>query len=362
MIGELIIPTRDPIQAYRLQRWFIAASASVMVALLLFAAYKFHVLPWHAFRNAGLAILCCVVAFYAVFRSGINRLFPDQSLTFPQIFCSTLVILYVLHQAPSAHGVLALIYMVAFLFGVFRLSTTQLLALTAFVSISYAFIISLEWDAVSVENNRKVLNWIVLTATLAFFSVMGGYISRLRKSVEDSRNELEKALARIENLALHDELTGALNRRSLMDALKKQKSRADRLGTPFSILMLDIDYFKRVNDTHGHMGGDVVLKSFARAVPACLRQTDTFGRFGGEEFLVILEGTPLDQVPLVATRICECARDLNFDELASGFRISVSVGAAEYRKPETWEATLERSDRALYRAKRGGRDRFELEG
>ena len=341
----------------------MAAGASSMVVALLFIAYLLDVLSLRTFVNAALLTLFFVMAFYAVFRSGLNLRFRDPSLTLLQILCSTLVILYTLYESKHAHGVLALIYMVSFLFGVFRLSTRELLSLTAFVSLSYGAIIAVRWHSRADTGDFKLmlLSWIVLTAVLVFFSIMGGYISRLRKEVAESKVRLEKALLRIENMAARDELTDLINRRSLIDILKIQKSRGDRYGTTFSILMVDIDFFKRVNDTLGHQAGDMVLKNFAQAASASLRETDLLGRYGGEEFMAVLDQTPLDKSGIVAGRLCALARKLTFDETARELRISVSIGAAEYRKPEQWQATVERADQALYRAKHAGRDRFELE-
>lgn len=363
MLNRLIFPTNDPKQSHRIQRMLMAAAASSMVVALLFISYLLEVLTLSAFLNAALLTLFFVIAFYAVFRSGLNLRFRDPSLTLPQIVCSTLVILYALYESKNAHGVFALIYMVSFLFGVFRLSTRQLLALTAFVVLSYAVIIAVQGHAGIDPHDFKLmlLNWIVLTAVLVYFSVMGGYISRLRKQVAQSKAELEKALVRIEYMAARDELTGLINRRSLIDVLKQQKSRGDRYGTAFSILMVDIDFFKRVNDTLGHQAGDLVLKGFAEAASASLRGTDVLGRYGGEEFMAVLDLTALDRSGIVAGRLCALARALNFDELATGLRISVSIGGAQYRKSEQWQATVERADHAMYRAKHTGRDRFELE-
>ncbi len=363
MLSRLLIPTNDPKQSHRIRRLLMAAGASSMVVVLLFISFLLDVLPLRAFVIAALVTLFFVLAFYAIFRSGLNLRFRDSSLTLPQIFCSTLVILYALNESQNGHGVLALIYMVSFLFGVFRLSTRQLLSLTAFVALSYAGIIAVRWHsgADPIQFKLMLLNWIVLTAVLVFFSVMGGYISRLRKEVAESKVRLEKALLHIENMAARDELTGLLNRRSLVDILAQQKSRGDRYGTTFSILMVDIDFFKRVNDTLGHQAGDVVLRVFAQAASASLRGTDLLGRYGGEEFMAVLDQTPIQRSGIVAGRLCALARKLTFEESSSGLHISISIGAAEYRKPEQWQATVERADQALYRAKHAGRDRFELE-
>lgn len=346
-----------------MRRYLMAAGASVMVVVLLFAAYLADVLGMRAFLNAALLTLFFVIAYYVIFRSGFNLRFSDPSLTIPQIVCSMAVALYALYESNDGDGVLTMIYLVSFMFGVFRLSTRQLLVLTAIAAISYALVIGVQWhaDPSPYILKRKALTWIALTSVLVFFSLTGGYVSKLRKDIADSKKRLEAAVLRIEDLASKDELTGVFNRRTLVTVLNQQKNRADRYRIPFSVLMLDIDHFKRVNDTYGHQGGDKVLKEFATAVSGCLRNTDVFGRYGGEEFLAILEQTPLAHVPIAAARLCALARQLRFDELASEFRISVSVGGAQYRIPEDWQMTVDRADEALYRAKNGGRDRFELE-
>jgi diguanylate cyclase len=220
MLKSLFFPTGDPRQLHRMRRWLMATGASIMAVVLFFAAYLLDLLDREAFAIAALLTAGFIVLFYAVFRSGLNLRFRDASLTLPQILASFLVILYVLSQSKEAPGILALLFMVSFLFGVFRLRTRQLLTLTAFVAFSYALIIAVKWypeagaDPVAVK--RQMLNWIVLTAVLVFFSIMGGYISNLRKELAGSKARLEEALKRIEHMVSVDELTGVQNRRSLM--------------------------------------------------------------------------------------------------------------------------------------------------
>ena len=334
-----------------------------MAVSLFFTAHILGGLPLHAFINAALLTFFFIVVFFVVFRSGLNKHFQDASLTKPQILASALVVLYVLFESPDSHGTVALIFLVAFMFGVFRLNTRELLALSTIVALAYALVIAKQAQIGmdSTELNRRLLNWIVLTTVLVFFSVMGGYISGLRKKAQESKVQLEQAVLRIERLATRDELTGVSNRRSLVDALKIQQGRSGRYGTTFSVLMLDIDHFKRVNDTHGHRAGDLVLRDLAHAALRCVRSVDNFGRYGGEEFLVILDQTPLQGAIVVAQRLCECARELRFNDWAPDLRISISIGVTEYSKPEDWQVTIARADRALYRAKNDGRDRFEEE-
>ena len=343
----------------------MAAGASGMVLALFLAAHLLNLLDRRAFVTTFLVTLGFVVLFYAVFRSSLNLRFRDPSLTLPQVLAATLVILYALSRSKEGHGILAMIYMVPFLFGVFRLSTRQLLGVTAFVAISYALIIGVKWgsemDTDPHAFNLKLLNWIVLTSVLTFFSIMGGYISGLRRRIADANVGLEKAMVRIERLAARDELTDVLNRRSLVEALGQQKGRADRYGAFFSILMVDIDFFKRVNDTHGHPAGDAVLARFAKAAAASLRQSDVFGRYGGEEFLAVLDQTLLDGACIVGERMCGMAKRLQFEEFDAALRVTISVGIAQYRPREEWQGLIERADQALYRAKAAGRDRIERE-
>jgi diguanylate cyclase (GGDEF)-like protein len=358
-------PEDNEKQALRLRRWMMAAGASAIVVAVFFAAHLLDLLDRRTFWTASLVTLGFVVAFYVMFRSGLNLRYRDPSLTMPQILAASLVLLYTVSQSKEGHGVLALLFLMPFLFGVFRLRTRQLLGLTAFVSISYALIIYLKWGFQSEADpdsfHVKILNWFVSTFVLAFFAVMGGYISKLRKDLTANKERLESALSRIESMAARDYLTGVFNRRSLFDIVQQQKNRADRHGTTFSVLMIDIDHFKRVNDSYGHQAGDAVLKKFADAAGATLRGVDVFGRYGGEEFMVILEQASLDLAGAIAARICELARNLAFDQRPGGPSITVSIGCAEYRKPEPWEQTVERADKALYRAKEKGRNRVETQ-
>lgn len=363
MLGNIVFPLDDPKQVHRIRRFLLGAGAAMMVLLLLALSTAFGVLPRRAFYIASTAMIVLLAAFFLAFRTGFNKRFADPSLTLGQIVASTVVILYCLAESPRGHGIFALIYMVSFLFGVFRLSTRELLGLTGFVALTYGMILALQGRTNPNPDRigEDILRWIVIVAVLAFFSFMGGYISRLRKNLAEANVRLEKAMLRIEHLAASDELTGVLNRRSLVEALGQQKSRADRYGVHHSVLMVDIDFFKHVNDTYGHAAGDAVLSRFASAAAGCLRQTDSFGRYGGEEFLAVLDQTSLEGACIVGERMCAMAKQLAFTEFDEKLQVSVSIGIAQYRPKEEWKEMVERADQALYRAKEGGRDRIECE-
>jgi diguanylate cyclase (GGDEF)-like protein len=171
--------------------------------------------------------------------------------------------------------------------------------------------------------------------------------------------QLSAALQLVQHEAETDSLTGQPNRRALDELLKQQVKVAQHAGRVFSVLLLDIDHFKLVNDTHGHGVGDDTLRAFAQRVREHLRQGDTCARYGGEEFVVVLPGTTLVAALEVAERL---RRGVAGAPLVSVplVRATVSIGAAQHGADETAEQLLARADSAVYAAKRGGRNQVRV--
>lgn len=157
--------------------------------------------------------------------------------------------------------------------------------------------------------------------------------------------------------ATTDALTGLDNRRHVMPQLHSEIARARRSGTTFSVIMGDLDHFKRVNDEHGHAAGDRVLKSVARIMRASIRTQDRAVRWGGEEFLILLPDTRADQARIAAEKIRRTVSGEAFDVNAHKIAITISMGVAEYHGESEPDNLIERADNALYQAKRAGRDR-----
>ena len=170
--------------------------------------------------------------------------------------------------------------------------------------------------------------------------------------------ELELERRELLDLANRDPLTKSLNRRKLGDVLADETARADRYGTPFAVVMLDIDHFKNINDTYGHDVGDSVLIELASRLRACLRQVDRLARYGGEEFVVAAPGIDMAGGLEMAERLRRAVADAPF---ALAGTVTSSFGVAAYRAGERDEDMLKRADEALYRAKSGGRNRVERE-
>ena len=171
--------------------------------------------------------------------------------------------------------------------------------------------------------------------------------------------QLSEALLLVQHEAETDALTGAPNRRALDELLRHQVQIAAATGRAFSVLLLDIDHFKLVNDTHGHGAGDDTLRAFAQRVREHLRQGDTCARFGGEEFVVVLPGTTLVAALEVAERLRHGVAEASLMTVPM-VRTTVSIGAAQHRVAETAEQLLARADTAVYAAKRGGRNQVRV--
>ncbi len=175
---------------------------------------------------------------------------------------------------------------------------------------------------------------------------------------------LNNALAhdRLQTLAALDPLTGAYNRRFGLLRLHEEFGRAVRASTPLGVVMLDVDHFKAVNDTHGHVVGDRVLRSIAALTRSALREGDVLMRYGGEEFLAVLPAASSDDVRGVGERIRRLVEDSAVMEGEVAVRVTVSVGGVAYpnRSVEHEEGLVELADGALYRAKESGRNRVEI--
>ncbi|WP_332670683.1 diguanylate cyclase [Aromatoleum sp.] len=172
--------------------------------------------------------------------------------------------------------------------------------------------------------------------------------------VEERNNELQRALEQMEHLAYTDRLTGAWNRRHLEDAALIEMSRAERHGFPASMLIIDIDHFKALNDSHGHAVGDRVLVDLVCCIRNGIRRADTVTRWGGEEFVVLAPDTPLHEAEQLARKIRDHVAATVFVETLA---VTVSIGVAEYECGAGLESWFAHADRALYRAKSGGRNR-----
>ncbi|MGZ3158254.1 MAG: GGDEF domain-containing protein [Burkholderiaceae bacterium] len=181
-----------------------------------------------------------------------------------------------------------------------------------------------------------------------------------RQEVQEAENRihaLESKLEQMSELVREDQLTGSLNRRGLDDVFEREVARSERRHTPFCIAMLDLDDFKKLNDTHGHLAGDEALIHLVKVVKETLRTMDVIARFGGEEFLIMLPDTPLEEATHTVTRVQRELTKQLFMHNNERLLITFSAGVALRGPNEEQAALIKRADEALYKAKRAGKNR-----
>lgn len=176
---------------------------------------------------------------------------------------------------------------------------------------------------------------------------------RLEVQVQERTKELTQALEEMEKLSVTDTLTNLHNRYKIEEILKNEIIRAERYNRCFGLLMLDIDFFKDVNDKYGHIQGDEILKEFADILKTHTRDSDYIGRWGGEEFLVIIPESSLEAIVGFAERIRSGILDHRFDVVG---KITVSIGATLYKNGDTVESLISKADDAMYISKKSGRN------
>jgi len=183
-------------------------------------------------------------------------------------------------------------------------------------------------------------------------------IKRVLRETEFKR-ERAKLLAEMEQLAITDALTGLYNSRQFFKEIKQEILRSSRYTRALSLMILDIDFFKKYNDTWGHLEGDKVLMKIGSIINSCLRSMDTAYRYGGEEFAIILPETGLKKACVVGTRIKDnIAAEIFTPTPGSTQSVTISIGASELTKKEDFTAFIKRTDKALYKSKETGRNKL----
>lgn len=225
--------------------------------------------------------------------------------------------------------------------------SVRLATLTASASTLLILVVTL---ASAVEPGLQRLHLVWLLAAFSFGMVNVFILERAHKLMFITQKELARS-------ASTDGLTGLWNRSRIEQLFARECARARRYGTPFSVILIDIDHFKEVNDTHGHTVGDTVLRQFAQLLRNNVRQVDQVGRLGGEEFLIVLPEINAKQARAAAETL---RQRINHHQFETVQHKTASFGVTQYYGKETLQSMLDRVDQALYAAKNNGRDRVEV--
>jgi diguanylate cyclase (GGDEF)-like protein len=299
--------------------------------------------------------------FAVLSETHVNDRFEDHYLTSYQIGTNIALQLGFLLAAPEIGYAFLSFLFLAFGFGALRMTSRQAAiawSLTAIGVIPAFLFVSTPIGmpvGTPLERLAAMLSFIITIGQCAF---VGLYGSSLRTMLYNRSVELRGAYKRIEELAELDELTGSFNRRCIMRMLEDEIARAHRNKTPCSVALIDLDWFKRINDAHGHPTGDEVLRTFAITTFANIRTIDRFGRYGGEEFLLLLPGTGNEAAAHSLDRLRAIIAELDWSALSAGMTVTISAGVATLVPDETPDALLARADCALYAAKERGRNRI----
>ena len=337
----------------RLRRFGMALSTYVLgFALLLFCALL-GLLPTAALLQVGGLFLLINIALALAFFTGWNERWADPSLTLLQMGLGVSSVTVILVVGRQTQFVAAPFYSVLFVFGMLQLRPRQIAGMTLYVFLSYAAALALRYALFHdvLDLRVEAVTAALVVGSSAWFAVAAGYISNLRARLRESRLQIQA-------LATRDGLTGLWNRRHIDVTLEAALQHAAHQGTPLCVVLVDVDHFKNVNDRHGHAMGDHVLKAVANCLAVSVRAEDHVGRFGGEEFLLILPATSLSQATVLTERLRQRLNAQPIMPMGDG-PVTASFGLADWRSGEAASALVHRADRALYRAKAAGRNRVE---
>jgi len=176
---------------------------------------------------------------------------------------------------------------------------------------------------------------------------------QFRKKLTKVLKDVDKGIDMLYEIATHDEKTGLFNQKFFKSVLGLELDKAKR-GKKLSLIMLDIDHFKKINDEHGHLAGDKILKQLANLLQQKIRKSDIASRFGGEEFLIMLPNATREKGKMIAERLRNSVEKAGFKP-----KITISLGISEFKRGDTSNNLIKKADAALYRAKKKGRNRVE---
>jgi diguanylate cyclase (GGDEF)-like protein len=303
-----------------------------------------------------------LVAFFVVLSEAqFNDRFEDHYLTIYQVGGHVALQLCFLLAAPEIGFAFLSVIFLIFGFGALRMTSRQAIITWTLTMIGLAPVFLLTATPIGLpvgtetERVAAMLSYVLTIGQCAF---VGLYGSTMRKMLYDRSFELKAAYKRIEELAELDELTGASNRRCIMRMLEEEIAQSVRNGSPCSIALIDLDWFKRINDTYGHPTGDEVLRTFSITMFANIRSVDRFGRYGGEEFLLVLPDMDTERAVRALDRLRAIIADLDWSAFSPGMKVTMSAGVATLHPNETSDTFLARADSALYAAKAQGRNRI----
>jgi len=310
-------------------------------------------------RSLSLAMACVWSVFFVLIRSGWSSRLADPLMSLPHAMLSILITVGAYAMLGNTRNDVILLLGQTIAVTMFRIRPRESLFLGLWtVGCLCLTQFALVWLGPEAHNAIfMAAQSAVTSATLLALALVAMWISQLRQKIARGAQKLRATLDQVQALATTDMLTGLLNRRQLEVVMMAELQLARRQGHALCVAVVDLDHFKRVNDLYGHRMGDEVLRRFAALLQTELRQADRVGRWGGEEFVILMPHVDLAQAHMALERIRKRLADLPMSE-HEPLRVTVSGGVAAWSHGLTMEPWLEQADQALYQAKARGRNRI----
>ncbi len=360
-VGDVLFG-QDPRLRIRVRLCFIAGVIYLgWIAIMTLAMHRGLLIHRDGGHPLLMGQLILGLAFYPLVRSGKTAHLADPALVVLQMIIGYAVCAYSYVIAPDSRGSLLQVMCLIQVFGLLSLTRNEvrIVGAAATVSVIAAWVGGALWaPAWAFDAPREAMNLTMAAFIMLLLTILSDNYSQMRAEVRTQKKVLTEAVQQVEHIVAHDPLTGLFNRRHMVDIIAREVARAERSGVGMALVLIDLDHFKLVNDNHGHQVGDEVLQAFADIAQAALRETDLVGRWGGEEFILLLPDTqPANRAMIAIDRIQHTLVDAIVCASVPDLRLAFSAGVAVPRTDESLDLMLERADRALYTAKHQGRRR-----
>ena len=341
------------------RRLVLTLPSYAFIAMLLVAcAGMGFVEPWQSTVVIGYSV-AGIGGFYVLVRSGLaSALAKDPSLAFQRVLFNASLVMLAYAAIPMARGLALQWLCLSILFDMRRMSKVQvrLAAASAYAMLIVTVLLILEYSPSSIDMSAEFVNVVMAGVTLCVLLVVTQIGQGVNQHRKQQQLELERTVAQLNALSIRDGLTQLFNRRHFQTLLDNEVRRSHRSHRPLCVAILDIDFFKRVNDQHGHAIGDVVLREVSRLAQSAIGPTHALARWGGEEFLLLMPETLLPAAMDTLEAVRRAISEHDWGQHAAGLSVTLSAGACEHGGGLNVSPTLEHADRALYQAKHGGRD------
>jgi diguanylate cyclase (GGDEF)-like protein len=360
-LADLVL-TREPVTRGHLALWLTSATTYVIYTLVMWLQVALGYTPVDMAVGLSACALVVNTAFYFGIRHGWGP--PrDRNLGVTQLLVGIVFMWLSYAAAGPASGTTLIIVASHIVYAMFGMRTRRVWQIVggSLAGLALTMLLCNTWQPERYPAGQQWVGLCYTSLVVVLIARLTTLVSKMHEGLRSQRAELARALDKVNQLATRDDLTQVHNRRHVTELMRIEQARHERHATPLCLALLDIDFFKIVNDTFGHHAGDEVLRRFAQSTLRGLRTADLLGRWGGEEFVVLFPDTSLAHAQVALQRVREQLRQTDFSSIDSELRISFSAGLVLVGDGERIEAAVERADQAMYRAKARGRDCVEIE-